>query len=248
MGGKASPLAQITFEPQMISGKSCVYASRDSMRKLVIASVSVLLVVIAGLCFVRRGKDPIRFEKSENNIAQAPIAKPSSTGMNQSDTKQDFNSLDSFRNEWYSRHLKAMDETSLDSMAGSDETYRFLWLRTFHHPIAIRVWRKAEERNMVFKELDGAGGYDPGKLIANQTRQLGADEWDKFIDLLQQASYWRLPTDSKDGGCDGAQWVLEGKKDNQYHIVDRWSPQSGSYSEACLYLVKLSGQTPQQIY
>jgi len=218
------------------------------MRRPAIASVSILLVVIAGVFFVRQGKNPLRFEKSENNIAQATIARPSSETMRQGSPNQSINSLDSFRNEWYSKHLKAMDESSLNSMAGSDETYRFLWLRTFHHPIAIRVWRKGEERNMAFKELDGAGGYDPGKLIANLTRRLTTDEWDKFIKLLQQASYWQLPTESRNGGRDGAQWILEGKKDEQYHVVDRWSPEGGSYREACLYLLKLSGQKQKELY
>ena len=217
------------------------------MRRLAIAGMSVLPVVIT-VFFVQRCKNTLRFEKSENNIAQAPTTRQSSEMMNQGSSNQSINSLDSFRNEWYSKHLKAMDESSLNSMARSDETYRFLWLRTFHHPIAIRVWRKGEESNMVFKELDGAGGYKPGKIIANRTRRLNTDEWDKFIKLLQQASYWRLPTESKNGGKDGAQWILEGKKDERYHVVDRWSPEGGGHREACLYLLKLSGQKQKELY
>ena len=168
--------------------------------------------------------------------------------MNQGNSSQIIDSLDAFRNEWYSKHLKAMDEPAIPSITGANETYRFLWLRTFHHPIAIRLWRTGEERNIVFKELSGAGGYEPGKLITNQTQQLSADEWDMFIKLLQEASYWRLPTESKDLALDGAQWILEGKKDEQYHLVDRWSPKGGSYREACLYLLKLSGQKQKELY
>ena len=157
------------------------------MKRFAITCVSILLLVMIMAGFwVRRSKTSLRLEMSGNNIAQAPITRPSSEMMNQGSSNQGINSLDSFRNEWYSKHLKAMDESSLNSMAESDETYRFLWLRTFHHPIAIRVWRKGEERNMVFKELDGAGGYEPGKLIANRTRRLTTDEWDKFIKLIQQ--------------------------------------------------------------
>ncbi len=81
-----------------------------------------------------------------------------------------------------------------------------------------------------------------------RTRRLTTDEWYKFIKLLRQASYWQLSTESKNGGKDGAQWILEGKKDKQYHLVDRWTPRRGSYSEACLYLLKLSGQKRQEIY
>jgi len=219
------------------------------MKRFAITCVSILLLVMIMAGFgVQRSKTRLRLEMSGNNIAQAPITRPSSETMNHGSSNQSINSLDSFRNEWYSKHLKAMDESSLNSMAESDEAYRFLWLRTFHHPIAIRVWRKGEERNMVFKELDGSGGYEPGKLIANRTRRLTTDEWDKFIKLLRQATYWQLSTESKNGGRDGAQWILEGKKDKQYHLVDRWTPRRGSYSEACLYLLKLSGQKRQEIY
>lgn len=219
------------------------------MKRSAITSVSILLLVIITTGFwAQRSKTRLRLEKSGNNIAQAPLTRPSSEIMSQGSSSQGINSLDSFRNEWYSKHLKALNEPALPSIEGANETYRFLWLRSFHHPIAIRVWRIGEERNIVFKELDGAGGYEPGKLIANKTRRLTADEWDKFIDLLQKTSYWQLPTESKDFGLDGAQWVLEGKKDEQYHIVDRWSPRSGSYLEACSYLLKLSGRKQKEIY
>jgi hypothetical protein len=48
---------------------------------------------------------------------------------------------DQFRSDWYSRELRILDEPSLLAIAkdASSESYRFLWLRTFHHPVAIRV-------------------------------------------------------------------------------------------------------------
>jgi hypothetical protein len=43
--------------------------------------------------------------------------------------------------QWYSKHLKALQEPSLWNLSGTQksETYRFLWLRTFHHPISVRL-------------------------------------------------------------------------------------------------------------
>jgi hypothetical protein len=156
---------------------------------------------------------------------------------------------DLFRSYWYSKHLEALNEPVLSSIAEHDETYRFLWLRSFHHPITIRIWRTGDEKNMVFKELDGHGGDWPGKMIAHQARRITTDEWNKFINLIQEASYWQLPAVGEDSGLDGANWILEGKKDGQYHLVDLWSlGSSGNYREACLYLLKLSGQKPQEIY
>jgi hypothetical protein len=46
---------------------------------------------------------------------------------------------------------------------------------------------------------------------------------------------------------DGAQWILEGTKGNDYHVVNRQSPDdnfhrnAGKYRELCLHILKLSG-------
>lgn len=149
---------------------------------------------------------------------------------------------------WYSKHLKAMSEKSLLGISDKNvETYRFLWLRTFHHPIFVRVERIQHEPNaneivLFSKELDGAGGYEPGKLFNETGRVLTEKQWCEFMNLLEKANYWKLPTQDKNsGGFDGAEWILEGVRDNRYHIVERWSPDGGEYREACIYLLKLSG-------
>lgn len=143
--------------------------------------------------------------------------------------------------EWYAKHLKAMGERSLLSYPESRaESYRFLWLRTFHHPVAVRVWRSGDSRFLNVKQLSGAGGYEPGRLITNQTRQLTNAEWDGFVSLLDRSCYWQLPAEIDDMGNDGAQWILEGVSEGRYHVVDRWTPRSGDFREVCLYLLKLS--------
>jgi hypothetical protein len=49
--------------------------------------------------------------------------------------------VDSFLSGWYSKHLKALEEPFLflESERSSAESYRFVWLRTFHHPVILRV-------------------------------------------------------------------------------------------------------------
>jgi hypothetical protein len=121
------------------------------------------------------------------------------------------------------------------------ESYRFLWLRSFHHPVAVRVWRSGAEHFLVVKQLSGAGGYAPGRLSVDRTRQLSNDEWDEFVRLLDGICYWQMPAEDSRLGNDGARWILEGMKDGRYHIVDRWSPDGGDYRAACLHLLKLSG-------
>ena len=147
-----------------------------------------------------------------------------------------------FRNNWYSKHLSAMKEESLYSPEDEwVESYRFLWLRTFHHPVAVRIWKCGSVRFISVKELDGAGGYEPGNLIFDRKRELTPDEWSGFLRHLEDSCYWQLPSRDDGGGFDGAQWIFEGVKGGRYHVVDRWTPQNGSYRELCLYVLKLSG-------
>lgn len=149
---------------------------------------------------------------------------------------------DQFKMDWYGKHLRAMNEVPLhfpDKMV--PESYRFLWLRTFNHPVAVRIWNTGTEVFINVKELSGAGGYEPGRMILTEQRRLSQDEWDAFMRLLEYSCYWEQPTeDSEDAGFDGAQWILEGVRNGRYHVVDRWTPTSGSFREACLYMLKLS--------
>jgi hypothetical protein len=149
---------------------------------------------------------------------------------------------------WYSRHLQAMGEKSLLDISDAEtEVYRFLWLRTADEPIFVRVERRRDEINLFTKELDGLGGFDPGKVLRSSEINLKREEFNDFLMRLEAADYWNLPTDNKQGGHDGAEWILEGVKNGRYHIVERWSPESGAYREACLYLLKLSGVDPDRL-
>jgi hypothetical protein len=141
---------------------------------------------------------------------------------------------------WYAEHLTAMRESSLYMPADPEESYRFLWLRSFHHPLVIRVWRSAKGQFILVKRLSSVGVFRPGKLALNRTYSLTEGEWYGFINLLEKACYWGASTEGDVIGKDGARWILEGVREGRYHIVARWSPGGGDYREACLYLLKLS--------
>ncbi len=40
---------------------------------------------------------------------------------------------------------------------------------------------------------------------------------------------------------DGSQWIIELKKGDQYHVIDRWSPTEGAVYELGMMLVGMSG-------
>jgi hypothetical protein len=159
--------------------------------------------------------------------------------------------FDPVQNEWYGKHLRAMNQRSLltgKSNTDDLETYRFIWLRTFHHPVMVEITRGRLEGILRSIETNGAGGYDPGKLYRTDNKSFSKEEWCHFNELLNQANFWSTPSIDEDvGGYDGSQWILEGVRGDRYHVVDRWTPHEGAYYQACLYLLTLSGRDVEKM-
>lgn len=149
---------------------------------------------------------------------------------------------DSFLNTWYSSQLFAMKEPVIYDDATGNEIYRFTWLRTFHHPVAIRIEQHKDTYLLFWKVCSGAGGYKPGKLVADKKKTIDKTTWTEFKNRLAEAGFWNLSTHENGlTGTDGAQWILEGKSPGQYHVVDRWTPQNTSkYYQCCDFLIGLT--------
>jgi hypothetical protein len=149
---------------------------------------------------------------------------------------------DAFVLNWYSKHLKALEEPSLLQLAKnpSSESYRFVWLRTFHHPVVIRIDIRADGiGELTTKVSNGAGGYEPGKLIENTSRPLTRQQSEQLVATIKKVQFWELPPheSSETVGCDGSQWIIEGVKNGKYHVVDRWTPGKGAVHELGLLFV-----------
>ena len=158
---------------------------------------------------------------------------------------------DAFEREWYSRHLAAMRQASLSCGEGSaSETYRFLWLRSFHRSISVRVALKRDGARIEFTELTGRGGYEPGHIRRHTERRLSRNEVDRFAKALNDADFWQLPTSIRNFQLDGAEWIVEGRRGRTYHVVDRLSPQDGAYRALGLLFLKLAhfSALPSEIY
>lgn len=156
----------------------------------------------------------------------------------------------------YSKFLQAMQEPTLfERPLGKDvEQYRFLWLRTFHKPIAVRIWKDGAGSHLRVVRLSGKGGYKTGQLELDQSFAVTNEQWTEFTNLIEQASFWDAPMKETDViGADGAQWVLEGGAGERYHVVDRWCPldrvanrPTADFVACCRYLLALSKQTVPQ--
>lgn len=143
-----------------------------------------------------------------------------------------------FSLNWYSSHLKALEEPVLsDSLPA--KIFRFTWLRTFHNPIVIGIENINDTIKLYWKVNDGAGGYEPGKIIEDKSKILTLKEWTGIVDKINAIDFWNLPsTENEILGTDGAQWILEGKELGKYHVVDRWL--GGEIGKICLELINLT--------
>lgn len=158
--------------------------------------------------------------------------------------------LDAFEQCWYGGQLKAMGEPVLHTLVlpADAEVYRFTWLRTFHRPIAVRVERRGEIARLIAIELDGAGGYAPGKPARRVDRALSQAEWAGFRRAVERAGFWTLSPTSEHWGADGAQWILEGRTPKGYHVAVRWTPAAdgpdAAFRATCVQMLSLAALLP----
>jgi hypothetical protein len=156
---------------------------------------------------------------------------------------------DDLKRGWYSNHLSAMAEPSLQCVT-AHPVYRFLWLRTFHRPISVRVEQRNDGIYLFAVELDGAGGYEPGEESKRIEHKLSVSQAHVFIDALTKARVWE-PVGKKDRfGFDGARWIIEARDGDRYLIHDEWSPDNGRIRDLGLVFVKLTGWDihPKELY
>ncbi len=143
-----------------------------------------------------------------------------------------------------SGYLKAMGEPAISDANGTREfAYRFLWLRTFHHPISVRIQKSGPSTILRAVELDGAGGYYPGRVLKEVNKELSQPELEAALAKLNKIGFWQMKHDDEGlfRDLDGAAWILEGSQGGKYYWVNRQSSTSGSVRNVCLYFLQLSG-------
>jgi hypothetical protein len=127
--------------------------------------------------------------------------------------------------------------------------------------VAIRLFRSEEGRWLLTtKVASGAGGYEPGRLTTNATRELKASEAEQILSFVApDADFWKMRSaeaeePSSDGSvsvsvhADGAQWIMEVLDGKTYHVVDRWSPGSGLIHDLGMRFIALSGRRYGDMY
>lgn len=158
---------------------------------------------------------------------------------------------------WFGKYLHAAEEGSLCAAWG-EEAYRFTWLPTWGMPVVVRVERRGTEHRLTAKQLDGAGGYEPGELRVSRTRPLAPAEWLRIVRAVEDTGLWSADTPEADpfiSGLDGATWIVEGVREARYRGIERWSPAAREGAEAVraagLLFLETSGllpSDPREVY
>lgn len=137
---------------------------------------------------------------------------------------------------------KRLKELPLETLAGNGEAFRFIWLRTFHHPIVISIKNTSGIYKLHWAIWSGAGGYGWGKLAKQGSKDLSSAQWKLFKSGVDSAYFWELPAYRNDVGNDGSDWILEGQQAGKYHVVQKWTPQNPNrFYQCCYYLIELAG-------
>lgn len=165
---------------------------------------------------------------------------------------QETNPAEKFRaDKQYQNTLSVFRESQIASAPNaSAEVYRIFIIPTFYHPLSIRVEKSGSDYLLVAKRLSGQGGYGWGTLKDEKKRRLSEGEWRSLLNLLNNASFWTLPTSDKEFESnekgeiticlDSTSWTLEGVSSGKYHVVDRYCPERKGVKEVGLYMVKLT--------
>lgn len=156
------------------------------------------------------------------------------------------NILSAFAQAWYANALLAMGEESLQTLPKPTIkfVFRFLWLRSFHHPITIRITKYGDGKTtLTAKELSGRGGWH---LIKDVEVVWTEEQFQQLQQKLSSAKFYNQKSvDTSVSGFDGAQWIFETNDSGRYHIVDRWSPKD-ELRDLGIYLLKSGSLLPQE--
>lgn len=206
-------------------------------------SVKIKFVLLALIMFAIFACDTFKYKEFNQPTNSEPVIPSDYFANNQSNylAKEKLEQFSDFKKTWNTKVLGSFKERLLEKYSNKiEENYRFIWIPSFDNPIAIRIWRSGENQFLVVKKMNGEG-FEMGKLTYERTRSLTKEEWLKFTNLIEESSFWNLPTVDvyEEPMPDGAYYVFEGKKNNQFHEVYRIMPKK-EIREIGTYLLSLS--------
>ena len=135
---------------------------------------------------------------------------------------------------WEAKLLTRMHEPSLYACSATKNLqYRFLWDRSFHPPIALRLEVVPDGTGFLYVHILANAGLPPSPKPDNKT--VNENEWFRLStdqqvtvsreqvqraqSLFKEISFWP-PHSYRSEMEDGSDWIFESKIQNQYRLVD----------------------------
>ena len=166
-----------------------------------------------------------------------------------------------------SSSLYSFKEPILYKKNDSQTIYRLLWFRSFHEPLCFSMKEYNSKFYMRAKMLNRYPAYydyveaigndeETGKVILDTIQKadrlaiikfdtavsLTKSEWNKIESYLTKVNFWNGPVDDPNTNLssDGSSWIIEGRKNNKYHFIDRHF-EGGELINFGKYLIWLCG-------
>lgn len=150
--------------------------------------------------------------------------------------------FDEFTENWYSGALRALEEPPLHGTGRDEDSYRFIYFRSFHSPVSVRATYSGEGRaSLTARMVAMKGARERGKLLVDATRSLSVEEADALRKRLAFLEDCASPEPVS--GRDGAMWVFEYSSGPDYCVVEDWSPKSGPWREVGVSMLGAAGLT-----
>jgi hypothetical protein len=137
--------------------------------------------------------------------------------------------MDAHMRAGFSATLRQLDEPSFSCRNRAAQQFRFLWVRAFQRPLAIRILLPTDPAFAASVHLTD----EPARpLMPGEQREL--------IAAFERTEFWTMPTFKDAVGLDGASWVVEARLNGHYHVVDRWSPSPGPFRDLGLMFMRVA--------
>lgn len=112
----------------------------------------------------------------------------------------------------------------------------------------FRLQIKRDGSGVLFTKLTPFNSTD---FILDRHDAVSAEEVNGFLDSVKRAQFWKLPATEqpKAEATDGSYWFLEAKRDSEYHMVYRRSPEAkpSPYTDIGRYFSKDLAKLPDSI-
>jgi len=127
-----------------------------------------------------------------------------------------------FLANWYSSELYALDEAPLWPPAANQHVYRFTALPSMSFNLSVMLTVSAHDGGVIRVQT----GDHMGFLSRERTLTITPQQTNDLLTLIGQADFWRMPAEIDRRSLWDAEFIMEGVRDGQYHVVTRQGPEA----------------------